>query len=789
MRKRRHENSDLYDKTGKRSRTSQWRDENQITKKARIINAQPSIATLFKVFPPFFSMNNKLTQRKQPVEKKQSEQPSAEVSTVSLHDTQPHFPSPNSSLKLQVAEHAQVDSDSDIEMISATDPSPLDLSESCPSESVLPVEQALGSVESPLLTAVSSTAAPAPASDSDSDDGYSTGDSDDDKKTHELSLTAIEDTFKSFGAKIKKYRKAHLSPRALMAMTSEKGAQRMVMINGLTEFNVQRRKREIERVNLAIKIDNAPRSQRPKLRSRLRKMKPSIAASVTVANQFSKTKYWAQKLRSTARIFSETGELPENNQGKGAKHKTHFDDPDVKPRLEAFARGLVPEAEGGFKGRIAPDKLRRYVNEHLFPELEIDDTIGVTTATAWLKKLGYRLRRYQKGIYYDGHERPDVVQKRNEFIKDMFACLNNAYQYEDEKEDEAATSQSTSNLREIPPKLKPGDIIYYPIFHDECTVHANEQSHFVWETDDQHDPAELEAECSRLEAEAAAAAAAAEKERIALELGKKPRKKRAPKAKQAQAPKARPATDRTTEGLEWTPPPPPALFKCYRCEHYDACRIIHPGAGHDPYWDMPQLIAQTKGAIDIFEAKYPNGRGVFIFDCSSAHEAFAVDALVAHKMNRSPGGKQPKMHATINPATGEHQSMVFELGDDAVDSEGKSLVGQPKGMEQVLRERGLLDMLNVAADNRKPGSTAVGICRECAKSQKARDLEAKARREGLDPEDAAGEGAIRRYLRHCYRYMDAYRHGLDPQQAARAVKKYSSHRRIPVGDVAMLKST
>ncbi|KAJ7939852.1 hypothetical protein B0H13DRAFT_2299891 [Mycena leptocephala] len=127
-------------------------------------------------------------------------------------------------------------------------------------------------------------------------------------------------------------------------------------------------------------------------------------------------------------------------------------------------------------------------------ELEIDETIGVTTATAWLKKLGYRLRRYQKGIYYDGHERPDVVQKRNEFIKDMLACLHNAYQYEDEKEDETGTSQSTSqsknttsNLKEIPPKLKPGDITYYPIFHDESTVHVNDQSHFVWETDDQHE--------------------------------------------------------------------------------------------------------------------------------------------------------------------------------------------------------------------------------------------------------------------------------------------------------------
>jgi hypothetical protein len=194
--------------------------------------------------------------------------------------------------------------------------------------------------------------APAPADGVDSDDGYSTGDSDDDKNTHELSLATIEDTFKSFSMKIIKYRKSHLSARALTAMTPEKGAQRMVTINGLTEFNIQRRKREIERVNLAVKIDNAPRSQRPKLRARLRKMKPSIVASMVVANQFSKTKYWAQKLRSTARSFSETGELPENNQGKGAKHKTQFDDPGVKPRLEAFARGLVPEAEGGFKGRV-----------------------------------------------------------------------------------------------------------------------------------------------------------------------------------------------------------------------------------------------------------------------------------------------------------------------------------------------------------------------------------------------------------------------------------------------------
>jgi hypothetical protein len=32
----------------------------------------------------------------------------------------------------------------------------------------------------------------------------------------------------------------------------------------------------------------------------------------------------------------------------------------------------------------------------------------------------------------------------------------------------------------IPPKLKPGEKIHYPIFHNECCVHANDQCSYVW---------------------------------------------------------------------------------------------------------------------------------------------------------------------------------------------------------------------------------------------------------------------------------------------------------------------
>ena len=44
--------------------------------------------------------------------------------------------------------------------------------------------------------------------------------------------------------------------------------------------------------------------------------------------------------------------------------------------------------------------------------------------------------------------------------------------------------------------------------------------------------------------------------------------------------------------------------------------IIHPGKGHDAWWDGLQLASQLKHMIDIFEFKYPDCIGVWIFDCS-----------------------------------------------------------------------------------------------------------------------------------------------------------------------------
>ena len=145
------------------------------------------------------------------------------------------------------------------------------------------------------------------------------------------------------------------------------------------------------------------------------------------------------------------------------------------------------------------------------------------------------------------------------------------------------------------------------------------------------------------------------------------------------------------------------------------------------------IFSQTKDAIDIFNVKFPDGVAVFIFDCSSAHEAFASDALLAHKMNRGPGGAQPVMHDTTVPSTGEPQSMVFPADYTGVDKDGKSLAGKPKGMEQVLRERGLLSRLE-----EKHGNNVVGVCKTCKLSQAAREAALKEARSKADEAEGSG---------------------------------------------------
>ena len=125
----------------------------------------------------------------------------------------------------------------------------------------------------------------------------------------------------------------------------------------------------------------------------------------------------------------------------------------------------------------------------------------------------------------------------------------------------------------------------------------------------------------------------------------------------------------------------------------DSTKIIYPGKNHNAWWDLPQLMDQMKHAIDIFEHLHPDKVAIWLFDCSSAHEGLAKDALNVNNMGVRPGGKQSHLQDTIIPLNnpppkpncpdtrGQTQQMVYPS-----DHPDEKLCGLPKGMKVVLQE-------------------------------------------------------------------------------------------------------
>lgn len=68
---------------------------------------------------------------------------------------------------------------------------------------------------------------------------------------------------------------------------------------------------------------------------------------------------------------------------------------------------------------MTPRKLQYHVNNVIIPGLGLDlagQSISETCARRWLHKLGYAVTEVKKGVYVDGHEHPDVIKYRQEFL-------------------------------------------------------------------------------------------------------------------------------------------------------------------------------------------------------------------------------------------------------------------------------------------------------------------------------------------------------------------------------------
>ena len=121
---------------------------------------------------------------------------------------------------------------------------------------------------------------------------------------------------------------------------------------------------------------------------------------------------------------------------------------------------------------------REFVREHSFfkgePNLTISKfTEWVTstykynlhqeTARRWLYDLGFSRVHHQKGVYFDGHDRSDVVAYRNDFLDKM------------EKFDRKSITYDGTV-----PELEEGDRPLIRVVHAESMFHANCNQSCFW---------------------------------------------------------------------------------------------------------------------------------------------------------------------------------------------------------------------------------------------------------------------------------------------------------------------
>ena len=120
----------------------------------------------------------------------------------------------------------------------------------------------------------------------------------------------------------------------------------------------------------------------------------------------------------------------------------------------------------------------KWVNKTLLPNWTLEPgfprRISVETARKWLHEMGFEVLTARKGIFVNGHERPDVIESREKFLRKMVKVGSLHFT-------NAPTKQAGRALPEDvePPVLERREktVIF---FHDETTFQSNGDQTLQW---------------------------------------------------------------------------------------------------------------------------------------------------------------------------------------------------------------------------------------------------------------------------------------------------------------------
>lgn len=205
-----------------------------------------------------------------------------------------------------------------------------------------------------------------------------------------------------------------------------------------------------------------------------------IYASQQIAAACGKSAYWGRCLIRWAKEWKDDKKIILSRRGKHAKVKNLLTDNDVYHLISLY---LLEH-----KYEVTPRLLQKYVNECVLPKVEhsigakkAKKGISESTAYRWLRALGWLPSEHKKGLFFDGHEREDVVEYRKVFLQLMKEYETRMIR---RKELEPTTSShitkgpdfSRFQIHILSGNQRP--LVFYT--HDETVFYANDGQKIIW---------------------------------------------------------------------------------------------------------------------------------------------------------------------------------------------------------------------------------------------------------------------------------------------------------------------
>jgi len=151
-----------------------------------------------------------------------------------------------------------------------------------------------------------------------------------------------------------------------------------------------------------------------KLHAQYRKHKvckqPNLNASIAIASQMGKGSYFAHQICHNTLYLQQYHHFPPPKVYAQNGYRTLLNNESILHDVCAY---LAAQSLGD----VSPCTLCHHVNDIILPALGINRKIVESMARCWLRfRLGYECKESRKGMYVDGHEHPDVIKERSDFI-------------------------------------------------------------------------------------------------------------------------------------------------------------------------------------------------------------------------------------------------------------------------------------------------------------------------------------------------------------------------------------